>query len=355
MRPLVARISAGALRHNLAVARAAAGRARLWAVVKANAYGHGLLETADALRAADGFAVLCLDEAMHLRAAGFPHPILLLEGVFAPGEWPEAARLGLYCVIHHADQLASLAAARLPAPVAVYLKVNTGMNRLGLRPAECAPALERLRGCANAGPVTLMTHFASADEDAGVSEQFDGLRALAAGRGLPCSAANSAALLRHPETLGDWARPGLMLFGASPLAGATAADLGLRPAMTLATELISVYEVAAGERIGYGGTFTAPSRMRIGVAACGYADGYPRHAPSGTPALVDGRQASLVGRVSMDMLALDVSGVPGARRGSPVVLWGAGLPVEEVASHAGTIAYELLCARAGRVPLRWQE
>lgn len=349
-RPLTARIDTAALAHNLGVARQLAGGARILAVIKANGYGHGLLRVANALRAADGFAVLTLDEAAALRAQGYTHPIVLLEGWFHVDELPEIARLRLRPVIHREDQVDVLLKARIDNRIDVLLKLDTGMHRLGLPPRRLIAVLERLRGAAQVGGITLMTHFACADEpQVGVAEQLARFRAATDGLGLPITLANSAALMRYPETVGDWVRPGIMLYGAAPFASETGARLGLLPAMTLESALISVQTVHKGEGVGYGASFIAPRDMNIGVVACGYADGYPRHAGTGTPILVEGRLTRTLGRVSMDMLAVDLTAVPAAHVGSPVTLWGQGLPVEQVAAAAGTIAYALLTAIAARV------
>ena len=353
-RPLVARIDTAALAHNLAVARTAAPKSKAMAVIKANGYGHGLLRVAKALRGADGFAVLTLDEAAQLRAQGYTHPIVLLEGFFSPDELPEIARLRLRPVIHRADQVDILAKARLEHRLDVLLKVDTGMHRLGLSPKRIPEALAKLRGLSQVSGVMLMTHFACADEPAiGVSEQLAQFHALQVALGeeasRPVTLANSAALLRYAETHGDWVRPGIMLYGASPFAGQTGADLGLLPVMTLESQLIAVQMVRKGEGLGYGFTFVAERDTKVGVVACGYADGYPRHAGTGTPVMVAGQFTRTLGRVSMDMLYVDLTPVPTAHVGSPVTLWGADLPVEHVAEAAGTIAYECLTAVAPRV------
>lgn len=349
-RPLTARIDTAALAHNLGLARRLAGNARILAVIKANGYGHGLARVADALRAADGFAVLTLDEAAALRAQGYTHPIVLLEGWFHVDELPEIARLRLRPVIHREDQLDVLLKARLDNRIDLLLKLDTGMHRLGLPPQRLAALLDRLRGAPQVGGITLMTHFACADEpQVGVAEQLARFHAATRGLHLPVTLANSAALLRHPDTRGDWVRPGILLYGVSPFAGTTGGELGLLPVMTLESALIAVQTVRKGEGVGYGAVFVAPRDMRVGVVACGYADGYPRHAGTGTPVIVAGRPSRTLGRVSMDMLAVDLTDVPGAHVGSPVTLWGQGLPVERVAEAAGTIAYELLTAIAPRV------
>jgi alanine racemase len=350
-RPVQARIRASALRNNLAVARRRAPGARLMPVIKANAYGHGLMRVARALWDADALAVLDVDAALCLRAGGYDRRILLLEGFFEPAELPVMAQHRLSAVVHCAEQLHMLEALPLDAAVDVFLKLDTGMHRLGLAAAELHPALARLRACRSVGEITLMTHFACADDERGIAWQLDRFKAATAGLGLPVSLANSATLLRYPEAARDWARIGIMLYGASPFADENAARLGLEPAMTLETRLIAVHTLSQGEAVGYGAAFRAPGAMRIGVAACGYADGYPRHADTGTPVLVEGRRTRTLGRVSMDMLCVDLTDLPEAGVGSPVVLWGDGLPVEEVAAAAGTISYELLCALAPRVPV----
>lgn len=351
-RPLIARIDTAALAHNLGVARRAAPGVKLFAVVKANGYGHGLARVARAWRGADGFAVLSIDEAAALRAAGYTHPIVLLEGFFAVDELADIARLRLRPVIHRADQAELLARTRLAHRVDVLVKINTGMNRLGLPAKRLTEVLATLRTAPHIGGITLMTHFAGADEPGdGVARQLACFREATRGLDLPVSLANSAALLRHADARGDWARPGIMLYGASPFADQTGEDLGLLPVMTLESRLIAVQSVRKGEGVGYGPAYFAERDMQVGVVACGYADGYPRHAGTGTPIRVDGHLTRTLGRVSMDMLAVDLSAVPGAHVGSPVTLWGVGLPVEHVAAAAGTIAYELLTALASRVPV----
>jgi alanine racemase len=348
-RPLQALIHRDALSHNLAVARSKT-TARILAVVKANGYGHGLLPVAAALAAADGFAVLTLEEAVRLREAGFRQPILLLEGVFAPDELGEAVQRQLMLVVHDEEQLAMLEALPPGPRLEVFLKVNTGMNRLGFSAPDFPAAWARLQACPVVARITFMTHFACADEAGGPGEQLARFFRLI-GDSRNFSAANSAALLRYPETHGAWVRPGLMLYGASPFPEQTAAELGLQPAMSLVSRVIAVQRLGRGDAVGYGATFVAPGDMRVGIVACGYADGYPRHAGTGTPVLVDGAPSRTLGRVSMDMLAVDLTHLPGAGVGTPVTLWGRGLPVETVAACAGTVSYELLTGRAERVPL----
>ena len=350
-RPIRATVRLAAFRSNLDVARKQAPRARHLAVVKANAYGHGLRRAARGLAGADGFAVLELEAALQLRSLGLAHRIVLLEGFFEPSELPLIAQNRLATVLHCDEQLRMLETTTLAQPLDVLVKLNTGMNRLGFPSGALRGVVERLRAACRIGRLTLMTHFANADEAAGIAEPLAAFEAAVGGMEAEVSLANSATLLRFPEAARGWTRLGLMLYGASPLPERPAAELGLEPVMTLESSLIAVREIERGERIGYGSTFTAPQRMRMGVVACGYADGYPRSAPTGTPVLVDGHRTRTLGRVSMDMLCVDLSGIPQARVGSPVVLWGRGVPVEEVARAAGTISYELLCALAPRVPV----
>jgi alanine racemase len=354
-RPIRATISAGALAHNLRVARAHAGEAKIWAVIKANAYGHGIERAVRALAAADGFAVLDFQEAARLRAAGIDKPILMLEGIFQAQDIELLARHALTPVIHHAGQVEMLRRSPPAAPIDVYVKVNSGMNRLGFGADRLRPSVVALRDIPRIRSLTLMSHFADADGASGVKAQLAWFRELTRNVDeelrLPRSLANSAALLRFPETVADWARPGIMLYGGSPFPDRSAQALGLRPAMTLSSELIATQRLRPGEKIGYGFSYEAAGEMRIGIVACGYADGYPRHAPSGTPVLVGGRRTRIVGRVSMDMITVDLGGIGQADVGSPVTLWGDGLPADEVAAHAGTLSYELFCALAPRVPV----
>lgn len=349
-RPIQARIDLNALERNLHVARRATN-ARIMAAIKANAYGHGLLRVAEGLQQADGFAVLDISDAVRLREASFRQVILLIEGVFTADDMKLVAEYDIETVLHSPHQLALLDAYPRRGHLKVWLKVNTGMNRLGFAPQEVPAVMAQLKSHAAVRDITLMTHFASADKADGVAAQLANFNSLAAPYNMPRSLANSAALLRYPASHGDWVRPGIMLFGSSPFEETSAQDLGLRPVMTLASEIISVSEIRAGERVGYGGLFCADRAMRIGVVACGYADGYPRHATTGTPILVNGQRTQTLGRVSMDMLSVDLSSIPEAKPGSKVVLWGDGLPVDDVAKAAGTIGYELLCALAARVPV----
>jgi len=348
-RPVSATISLDALRNNLAVVRRHAPRSRAFAVIKANAYGHGLERSARAFSGADGFAVLELDAAVRLRELGYRQRILLLEGYFDVRDLRVLIEHKLDAVVHCREQLRMMAGLPASSGLDVAVKINTGMNRLGFAPDEFPAAIAELRTNPVVRQITLMTHFAAADGERGVEWQMAEFRRLTRGIDLPCNLANSAAILRYPETHLDWVRPGIMLYGCSPFPEKTASDLGLKPAMTVASEIIAIQRLEPGDMVGYGAMFTAEREMRIGVIACGYADGYPRHAPNGTPVLVEGRLAPTVGRVSMDMLCVDLSALPGAGVGSRVVLWGDGNPVENVAQAAGTVGYELLCALAPRV------
>jgi alanine racemase len=354
-RPIRATVSAGALAHNLLVARAHAGRAKIWAVLKANAYGHGLERAARALEGADGFAVLDFQEAARLRVAGVAKPILMLEGIFKPGDIPLLAKYGLTPVVHNPEQVELLKAADLGGEIEAYVKVNSGMNRLGFTIESVRAAYNTLRMHRQIRKVSLMSHFADADGPAGVKGQLDWLEEIVRpieGLALATrSLANSAALIRYPEARADWVRPGIMLYGGSPFADQSAAQLDLKPVMTLSSELIATQHLQEGEHVGYGFAYTAAGEMTIGIVACGYADGYPRHAPSGTPVLVNGKRTRTVGRVSMDMICVDISDIPEAYIGTPVTLWGEGLPADEVAASAGTVSYELFCALAPRVPV----
>jgi alanine racemase len=351
-RPIRATISATALAQNLTVAKRYAGSAKVWAVVKANAYGHGVERAARALAAADGFAVLDFREALRLRAAGVTKPILLLEGFFEPADLELVQKHALTPVIHNAEQVEILKRAALAGEIDVYVKVNSGMNRLGFGAESLRAAYEALRMHRQIKSIIWMTHFADADGAGGVKAQLDWFNELtqpfqSQGRSL----ANSAALIRFPEARGDWVRPGIMLYGCSPFADRTAESLGLKPAMTLTSEIIATRHLQPGERVGYGFAYEAAGPMTIGVVACGYADGYPRHAPTGTPVLVNQTRTRIVGRVSMDMITVDISDIPGVRIGTPVTLWGEGLSADEVAAAAGTLSYELLCKLTARVPI----
>ncbi|GAB3464593.1 alanine racemase [Azotobacter salinestris] len=357
MRPLVATVDLAALRHNHALARRCAPGARAFAVVKANAYGHGVREVVTALRDdADGFAVACLEEAAEVRALHDSARILLLEGCFEPAEYRIAAQLGLDVAIQDGEQAEALLAAELERPLNLWLKLDSGMHRLGFS----APALRdwhtRLLGARQVAELNLMSHFACADEPGHplTARQLESFLGLADVPFAARSLANSAAILSLPQAHLDWLRPGIMLYGASPFAGRDAAELGLQPAMSLTARLIAIREVAPGETVGYGATWRAGRPTQIGTVSCGYADGYPRSAPAGTPLAIRGRRVPLAGRVSMDMLTVDLSELPEARVGDAVELWGADLPVDEVARACGTIGYELLTRVSARVPRRYR-
>lgn len=338
------------MQANLRRAQAAMPGARVWAVVKADAYGHGLLNAMHAFAAADGLSLVELDRAVRLREAGWQKPLMMMEGMFEPADLREMAAHSLQPVLHNDEQLAMLEAFDGPA-LDVHLKINTGMNRLGFRPERARELFDRLRALRTVRRVALLTHFANAENPAAMLSaelQWQRFREYCAGIDAETSLSNSAALLNKPSLRCDWVRPGVMLYGGSP-GGGTAAAFGLQPAMTLRSALISVQDLQPGDSVGYGSVFTADRAMRIGVVACGYADGYPRHAPTGTPVLVGGVRTRLLGRVSMDMLCIDLAPLPGAQVGTPVVLWGEGLPIDDVAEAAGTISYELMCAIAPRV------
>ena len=351
-RPTRAAIDLGALRANLERVRRLAPDSRIMAVIKANAYGHGIEPAARALAGADAFAVACMDEAMQVRAAGLSQPVVLLEGVFSSLELAGAGSHHFEVVVHDRQQLDLVCSLDATAELRVWLKIDTGMSRLGFPPGEARAAWDRLQAAPGVRkPVGLMTHLACADEepDTRTPEQLALFEKVTHGLPGPRSIANSAGVLRWPAAHADWVRPGIILYGVSPVPGRNGADEGLRPAMTVSTQLISVRELARGDTVGYGATWTVPESMRIGVAAIGYGDGYPRHAPNGTPVLVRDARCALVGRVSMDMITIDLRGCPEARAGDRVVLWGEGLPVEEIATAAGTIPYELLCGVTQRV------
>ena len=352
-RPARALVDADALRHNLRQARLHAPRSRVMAVVKANGYGHGLVWVARSLNgAADAFGVSSVEEGIQLREAGITQPICLLEGFFSPDELPLLAKHRLEPAIHCESQVDALAQAAPMVKLSVWLKIDTGMHRLGFLPPVVPKVLKQLRSSPTVAAIRVMSHFARADipADPDTQAQIDSFLAQIRELDLESSLANSAGILAWPQSHLDWVRPGIMLYGVSPLEGQDAATLGLSPVMTLQTALIAVHARRKGEAVGYGGDWRCPEDMPVGVAAIGYGDGYPRHAAPGTPVLVNGKRVPLAGRVSMDMITLDLRAQPDARAGDPVVLWGQGLPVEEVARSAGTIAYELLCHVTERIP-----
>jgi alanine racemase len=364
-RPIVATVDSAALAHNLDVVAQLTRGARIWAVVKADAYGHGIDAAIGGFAQADGLALIEIENAVRLRALGWKKPILLLEGCYADVDWRAAAEHRLTCVLHSDEQLSKFEATPLARTLDIYLKFNTGMNRLGFRVDRARDVVQRLALNPGVNTITLMTHFARADERDGHLEQLRRFNDATLGLPYARSVANSAACFDFGRiganeggdqsiAYSDCVRPGIMLYGATPFTHSTrSADaLKLKPAMTLSTEIISVQTLTAGETVGYGDTYTATKNERIAVIACGYADGYPRRAPTGTPVLVDGLRAPLVGRVSMDKITVDVTEIPLVRVGATVELWGARLPVDEIANAAGTIGYELLTAVAPRVPRR---
>ncbi|MGE0384726.1 MAG: alanine racemase [Gammaproteobacteria bacterium] len=346
-RPACVVIDPCAARHNLARVRAYAPAARVMAVVKADGYGHGLVRMARAFADADALGVACAEEALALRQAGVDAPVVLLEGAFDADELAAIRGRGIAVVVHHEGQVEMLEHAPTGPPLKVWVKLDTGMHRLGFEPRLAGALHARLSACANVAPrLGFMTHLACshAPADHSVDRQIEAFQAATRGLDVERSIANSGAVIAWPGAHCDWVRPGLMLYGASPLDDRTGADFDLRPVMTLRSELIAVRWIDAGETVGYGGTWRSPERMPIGVIAMGYGDGFPRHAQSGTPALVDGARAQLIGRPSMDMLCVDLRACPRAQVGAPVVLWGRGLPVEEIARHAQTVPYQLMCS-----------
>ncbi len=339
------------MQSNLSVARAAMPGAKTWAVVKADGYGHGLAWAMQGFAQADGLSLVELDRAVRLRELGWAKPVMMIEGMFSVADIADMQAHALQPVIHNEEQLAMLASAPAGMPLDVHLKINTGMNRLGFPPERVREVHARLKALPVVRSIGLLTHFANAENPAAALSpalQMARFEACTTGLSASVSLSNSAALLLQGQIRGDWVRPGVMLYGGSPGRG-SAESFGLKPAMTLKGELISVQSLQAGDSVGYGSTFSAGQPMRIGVVSCGYADGYPRHAPTGTPVLVDGVRTRILGRVSMDMLSVDLEPVPSAGVGSSVTLWGAGLPIDEVAAAAGTIAYELMCAITPRV------
>ena len=359
-RPIEALIHTAALAHNIRRARQAGGDARVWAVVKANAYGHGIERAFEGLRSADGFALLDLHEAERVRALGWRGPILLLEGCFEPRDLELCSRLGLWHAVHCNQQIDWLAAHKTQQAHRVFLKMNSGMNRLGFKPEAYRSAYARLDALPQVDEISLMTHFSDADGARGVAHQVAAFEAATLDLLGERSLSNSAALLRHPIN-NDWVRAGIVSYGSAPdHPEHDALHWDLRPTMTLRSRLIATQALQAGDTVGYGSRFTATQAQRIGIVACGYADGYPRHCPTGTPVLVDGVRTTTVGRVSMDMLAVDLSPVPAAGLGSEVTLWGRGpaatvLSIDDVARSADTIGYELMCALAPRVPVQVSE
>lgn len=353
-RPNQARLDLAALRHNIGHARALASQSKVMAVVKANAYGHGALTIAKTLEPlTDALAVACIEEALELRAGGITAPILLLEGFFEESELATIAAENFWLCIDNEWQISCMEKTELQHPVRVWLKINTGMHRLGIDTDSAENAYKRLKNNANvADDIVLCTHFASAEDmhSTQTQQQIDRFNAVCANLPGERSAANSAGLLGWPNSHFDWVRPGYMLYGNSPFPASHENTETLRPVMTLTSAIISIRDVAVGESVGYGANWTADKPSRIATVTVGYGDGYPRLAHNGTPVLVNGQRASLAGRVSMDMITVDITGLEDVKRGDEVVLWGKGLPVGEVAKHAQTIGYELTTRMPARTP-----
>lgn len=350
-RPTSLEIDLGALQHNYAKIKHFAPTSKVVAMVKANAYGHGLDCIVPSINA-DAFGVACIDEALAIRKLGVSIPVVLLEGIFNESELQAVAENQFEIVVHHTWQVELLEKAKINKPIAVWLKINTGMNRLGFQAGQVKDIWQRLNSHKNIiNNIRLMTHFSSADELGNQQTNIQFQEFSQATRGLIAekSAANSAAILAWPDTHGDWVRPGIMLYGITPFAEKTAEEFDLKPVMTLRSEIISINQLKKSDKVGYGGTWECPHDMQIGIIAVGYGDGYPRHAKNGTPVLVNNKIVPVVGRISMDMMAVDVSSQPNIKIGDPVVLWGKGLPIEKVALHADTIPYELLCNIAERI------
>jgi alanine racemase len=353
MRPLKAYIDLSALISNLKLVKKIAKNSKVMAVLKANAYGHGLIESVKAIKSAEGIAILTIEEAVKIRKAGFENTILLLEGLFAAEDIHQAEKLNLNIVVHNDLQMDYLSDVTLKKPINVHLKINTGMNRLGFPPDQVDYLIENLNANPNVSEITLMTHFATADEKEGITKQLDCFNRVTNNYNFSSSVANSAALYKFPEARLDWVRPGIMLYGASPFEDISAKKIEVKPVMSLVSKIIAIQDIKKGQAVGYGNNFIAKEDMRIGIVACGYGDGYPRHAKTGTPIFVHNKTTKTVGRVSMDMLYVDLSKIEKAAIGSKVEMWGNHIPVDEVAKNSGTVGYELLCniSASSRVPL----
>ncbi len=351
MATVEAYINLSSLKYNLEQVKLLAPNSQVSAVIKANAYGHGLVRTAKALSDVDGFSVARLDEAKLLRDAGLDQPIVILEGFSDTQDLQEISHYSLQVVVHHVFQLEILESAQLPTPIDVWLKIDSGMHRLGIKPGQAQSAWWRLQDANSVAIVRLMTHLASSDEFSSeqTNKQTRCFQAATAGLQAERSIANSAGIIHWPDTHANWVRPGIMLYGVSPILGKIAGDFNLKPVMTLKSQIISINQFREGDPIGYGASWVCPEDMPIGVVACGYGDGYPRHAQLGTPVLIRGQRVPLIGLVSMDSICVDLRGIDDIDIGEEVTLWGDGLPVEEVAQHASTVAYELLCGVSQRV------
>ena len=355
MRPIKAYIDLSALTFNLQLVKKIAKNSKIMAVLKANAYGHGLEESAKAIKSAEGIAILTIEEAVKIRNTGFKNTILLLEGLFNAEDIHQAEKLNLNLVLHNDQQIEYLNDVMLKNPINVHLKINTGMNRLGFPPDQVDYLIENLNANPNVSGITLMTHFATADEKEGITKQLDCFNRVTNNYNFSSSVANSAALYKFPEARLDWVRPGIMLYGASPFEDISAKKLEVKPVMSLISKIIAIQNVKKGQAVGYGKNFIAKQDMLIGIVACGYGDGYPRHAKTGTPVFVHNKLTTTVGRVSMDMLYVDLSKIDKASIGSKVEMWGNHISVDEVAQHSGTVGYELLCniSASTRVPLEY--
>ncbi len=351
-RPTKITIDLGALQHNLQQVRKIAPKSSVIAMVKSNAYGHGLNRIATALQDVEGFGVACSEEGTILRSAGVKNPIVLMEGLFDAEELSQAVAQNFTLVVHHVSQVEMLEKNRVNSPISVWLKIDTGMHRLGFQPHDVQMIYQRLMNCVSVKkPIGLMTHFADSDllDRASTAQQIDLFNSLTHAFSGPRSLANSAGIIAWPQAHAEWVRPGIMLYGASPFAGLQGAQHDLQPVMSLSSELIATHFIAKGSRVGYGGTWTCPEDMRIGIVGIGYGDGYPRHAQNGTPVLVNGCICPIVGAISMDLLSVDLRAEPNAQVGDPVLLWGPGLPVEMIAQHSDTTSYELLTRITQRV------
>ncbi|MBT3826930.1 MAG: alanine racemase [Nitrosomonadales bacterium] len=355
MRPLKAYINLSALTFNLQLVKKIAKNSKVMAVLKANAYGHGLVQSVKAIKSADGIAILTIEEAIKIRGAGFKNTILLLEGLFTAEDIYEAEKLELNLVVHNEQQIEYLNDATLKNPINVHLKINTGMNRLGFPPDQIDYLIENLNVNPNVSGITLMTHFATADEKEGIAKQLACFNRITNNYNFSSSVANSAALYKFPEARLDWVRPGIMLYGASPFEDISAKKMDVKPVMSLISKIIAIQNIKKGQAVGYGNNYIAKKDMRIGIVACGYGDGYPRHAKTGTPVFVHHKNTTTVGRVSMDMLYVDISNIADAKIGSKVEMWGNHISVDEVAKNSGTVGYELLCniSASSRVPMEY--
>ncbi|MCW8886462.1 MAG: alanine racemase [Motiliproteus sp.] len=353
-RPARAIVNLNAIRHNYQTAKSLIPNAKATAIVKANAYGHGAVAVAQALASeADAFGVACLEEALELRQAGITNPILLLEGFFEAEELEAIDQYDLETAIHNQQQIEWLKKAKLQRPLKIWLKIDTGMGRLGFNTEQFPDAYRQLNQSSNTDSIVLMSHFARADETQcdETQNQIERFQSVTQGLNHPISLANSPGILAWPQSQGDWIRPGMMLYGASPLDHGNANSAQLKSAMTLQSGIISIKEFQPGESIGYGAHFTCQRPSKIAVVAMGYGDGYPRTAPPNTPVLINGQRCPLVGRVSMDMLTVDVTDLDQVDIGDGVIFWGEDLTVTEVAEHCGTIGYEMVTRLTGRAPL----